>query len=267
MRTPKLIPSVNCNAWWVTPTSEQAFWHVFSEVNRPDVGNVLVETKMAFLGAVTVYSDLDQSIVIFDADHCAASCILDVARNAHTLTAPYIIKYRYDGWCTRVCETKEDFLELLGSIFQSSNVARFPTPLRIETLVDIPPVLLDALNNPGSWSEELFIYSRGDQGLVYDSIGRAAPAVGMLGEKWRVQTTGKPFDAGFEDTDFDRRTAMAYNEVLNTQKPSFSRVSGALRAGKDVIYQNYDRVILPLPGAKPRVASLAVIADQVGPPY
>lgn len=267
MRTPKLTPSDFCDAWWVSPTSEQAYWHAFDDVNRTDVGNVTVEAKMSILGAVTLYSDAHQTLIVFDAEHCAASCILDVARQAQGMARPYVVKYRYDGWCIRVCQSHQELLALLGEVFRPSVIARFPKPLRIDPIADIPPVLLDAVNNPHAWMEEMFVFSRADNGLVYDGIGRAAPAVGMLGEKWRVQTAGKPFDAGFEDTDFDRKTAQAYNEVLNSQKPSFSRVSGAMRTGKDLIYQNYDRVILPLPGPTPRVASLAVIGASAGPPY
>lgn len=264
-------PRTESPGWWVLREDDGRLgWKRQQAFHTSDRLNIEVERQMGRLGAVTVYHEPERTLISFDAENGDTQLLRQLACYEGLGDPPYFVRYFLQGWCLRIVPDRPALLDLIESIAATENVFFLPQPLEIQELpISAAPdqdLLREVINHPALFSSEMVSYSQDGYGLRYHSIGPAAPVVAMLGERWRQQTIGAPFDRGFHDRSFDQRTAEIYREVLKTRTPRLSLIRGTLDTPDGPVYQNYYRLVVYIRGREPRVASLARLAGNAGPP-
>ena len=230
-----------------------------------------LEDWMLRSGVVAVYNEFDRTLISFDARTAELELLHTLLSDQVIGPPPYFIKFRLNGTCLWLSDTLQDLTRNLLKINEMASLSFLPRGLTVSEYSEKEAQNVDffrhVVQDPLSVSDEAIIFQEQNGILTYEEVGARAPVTEMLGQKWRADVIGTPYDLGFDDREFDKQTSVAYDYVWMSGRPHISNVRGAIDAPGGPIYQNYTRIIAPLPGRRDRLVTVSRLAGMAAPVY
>lgn len=265
-----LCPRIDSTGFWLMMDQDRRpYWRMFQPGAMSSEGLRELEKYMSSSGTITVYNEKDRTQIVLDTAFVDKSLIQQLLQDRILGQPPYFIRFTLAGTCLWISETREELDAHLIEILNAVGVECLPRGLRVDELTDEEASRIelyrDIVQNPLNWMNDAVCYEHESDVLRYSSVGNHAPVLAMLGEDWGHSVIGAPFDVGFDDRSFDEQTSIAYKRVFESGLPHVSQVTGPLLTEEGPFFQNYYRVIAPIPQRPGQVISVARLAGMAAP--
>lgn len=268
-----LTPHSDGAGYWLMVHHEDSrlIWRMFPSMDTSSGAYREMEAYMTDGGSITVFNEADRTQIILNPLSIVPEQVSRLLNDKVLGQAPYFLRFQKNGACLWIAQTKGELESQLYELVSMTEIDVLPTELKVRELDgDVASrieLYRDIVNNPTNWMDEAIVFEAEGTNLHYRSVGRDAPVIAMLGKDWRQSVVGAPFDDGFVDRAYDRETAIAYRRVFETKTPHVSQVSGPIMTHNGPSYQNYYRIITPIPQQSNQVLSVARLAGMAAPFY